>query len=246
MENLLMRGSADKPWRSLRRTLYLASVVAVLLGSGCQLTEWAHNGFKVGPNYSRPPAPVASEWIDYRDPRVKSEEAHLDEWWKVFNDKALDSLIEAAYQQNISLRIAGARILEARAQLGIAVGNLFPQLQQAFGDLTRNKVSGKVANPVPDQWFKNIDLGLTASWELDFWGRFRRSIEAADAELDSSIENYDDVLVILLSDVATNYIQLRTFQERLRIAWDNVVGQYDAYQLAAEKYLLGAVIERHL
>ena len=96
-----------------------------------------------------------------------------------------------------------------------------------------------MANPPPDQWFKNVDLGLQGSWELDFWGRFRRSIEAANAELDASVENYDDVLVILLSDVATNYTQLRTNQERLRIAWDNVVSQYNAYHLTADKYLLG-------
>src|SRR5262245_22906557 len=101
--------------RTLRGILVLAPLVGALLSSGCHLQEWVHNGFKVGPNYSRPPAPVASEWIDYKNPRVKSEEHDLSEWWRVFNDPALDSLMEAAYQQNISLRVAGARILEARA-----------------------------------------------------------------------------------------------------------------------------------
>lgn len=230
--------------RSFRGVVLMASVVAVLLNSGCNLRQWVHNGFKVGPNYTRPPAPVASEWIDYRDPRVKSEEQCLSEWWHVLNDPALNSLMDTAYQQNLTLRVAGARILEARAQRGIAVGNLFPQTQQAFGEYTRNKVPSTVAQPFTEQWFSNWDGGFTASWELDFWGRFRRAIEAADAELDASIENYDDVLVILLADVGTNYTQLRTFQERLRYAYLNVVGQYNAYQLAANKYLLGAATER--
>src|SRR5262249_46845642 len=154
---------------------------------------------------------VASEWIDYRDPRVKSEEESLSEWWHVFNDPSLNSLVDTAYQQNLTLRVAGARILAAQAQRGIAVGNLFPQLQQTFGSYSRNKVPSTVAQPFTEQWFQNWNFGLTASWELDFWGRFRRAIEAADAELDASVENYDDVLVILLADVATNYTQLRTF-----------------------------------
>jgi outer membrane protein TolC len=221
-----------------------ASFAAVLLTSGCQLEQWVHNGFKVGPNYSRPPAPVASEWIDYKDPRVKSVDQDMSEWWHVFNDPVLNSLIETAYQQNLTLREAGSRILAAQARRGIAVGNLFPQTQQAFGDYSNNKFSTKVENPLPHPWARNWDGGFTAAWELDFWGLFRRAIEAADAELDSSVEDYDNVLVILLSDVASNYTQLRTFQERLRFAWLNVVGQYNAYHLTVDKYLLGAATER--
>src|SRR6516225_477396 len=83
--------------RCLRNVFLSASAFAVLLNSGCHLPEWVHNGFKVGPNYCRPRAPAASEWIDYRDPRVKSEEKPLSEWWRVFNDPALDALIEMAY-----------------------------------------------------------------------------------------------------------------------------------------------------
>jgi outer membrane protein TolC len=232
---------------TLGKVLLSASLSAVvLLSSGCQLGQWIHNGFKVGPNYSRPPAPVASEWIDYKDPRVKSEEPKLSEWWHVFNDRFLDSLMETAYQQNLTLREAGERILAAQAERGIAVGNLFPQIQQANADYDRFKISSKVANPLKKHWFQNWDGGFNASWELDFWGRFRRAIEAADAELDASIEDYDDVLVILLADVATNYTELRTFQERLRFAWVNVVDQYNAYHLAADKYILGAATERDL
>ena len=203
-------------------------VLALAVLSGCchvpggRCRDWWQNGFKVGPNYSRPPAPVASEWIDYADPRVKSEEQQLCHWWTVFNDPTLNTLIQTAYQQNLTLRVAGARILEARAQLGIARGNLFPQDQFAFGEYSRIKLSENVANPPISAWFSEWTFGVSGSWELDFWGRYRRAIEAADAELDASVEDYDDVLVVLLSDVASNYVQYRTFQQRLTYARANV------------------------
>jgi NodT family efflux transporter outer membrane factor (OMF) lipoprotein len=198
----------------------------------------------VGPNYGRPAAPVAADWIDYADPRVMSEEQQLGQWWTVFNDPILNSLIQTAYQQNLTLRVAGARILEARAQRGIAAGNLFPQSQSAFADYARVKLSQNAANPPIEAWFSNWDAGLTASWELDFWGRFRRAIEAADAELDASVENYDDVLVVLLSDVAASYVQYRTFQQRLEYARANVVTQRRAVQLSTDKFEGGLTTER--
>ena len=231
-------------WSS--RGLLVIALLVTLLNSGCKLPQWVDNGFKVGPNYCKPVAPVASEWIDDRDPRVKSEKADLAEWWRVFNDPGLDALIETAYRQNISLRVAGMRILAARAQRGIAVGELFPQSQQAVAGYQRVGLPQNWATPFPNRWFDNWDGGFSASWELDFWGRFRRAIEGADAELDASIENYDDVLVILLADVATSYTQLRTYQDRLRFAWLNVVSQYNAYQLAAGKFIDGAATERDL
>lgn len=188
-------------------TLRLASYLSlVLVLPGCHLKEWVRNGYKVGPNYCRPQAPVASEWIDYRDPRVKSEEVDLSEWWRVFNDPVLNNLIESAYEQNLSLREAGARVLAARAQRDFAVGNLFPQTQEAAGAYSRIKLSEEQAGGAPSEvWFSDWAGRFNLSWELDFWGRFRRAVESADAELDASIENYDDVLVVLLADVAATY-----------------------------------------
>lgn len=225
-----------------------ASLVASLLlavGPGCtSLRQWADNGFRVGPNYGRPEAPVASQWIDYANPRDEGGETDLSRWWQVFNDPVLDQLVEAAYDQNLSLRVAGARILEARAQRQIAAGNLWPQFQEVFGDYSRNKLSSATANPPPELWFSNWETGFNLAWELDFWGRFRRAIEASDAELNASIENYDDVLVILLADVATNYLEFRTFQERLTYARQNVEIQKKALQLAEDKFSAGAATER--
>ena len=106
--------------------------------SGCtHLKEYIHNGFKVGPNYCRPPAPAAENWIDAADVRVRNENDDLRRWWTVFNDPVLNALVCDAYLQNLTLRQAGCRVLQARAQQAIAVGNFFPQTQQATGDYRR-------------------------------------------------------------------------------------------------------------
>ncbi len=251
LENRTAPGSL-RDSRSLARNYSTLTLImlAIAAYSGCcyvpggRCRDWWNNGFKVGPNYSRPAAPVASQWIDYANPRVRGDENQLCEWWTVFNDATLNRLMQTAYQQNLTLRVAGARILEARAQLGIAQGNLFPQSQSAFADYTRVKLSDKVANPAPAIWFSDWDAGLAASWELDFWGRFRRAVEAADAELDASVEDYDDVLVVLLSDVAANYVQYRTFEQRLAYARANVDVQRRSVQLATDKFQGGATTER--
>ena len=211
-------------------------LLASMLSGGCTSTnEYIHNGFKVGPNYSPPPAPVAQNWIDANDVRVRKQSDDLSKWWVVFKDPVLESLICYAYQQNLSLRVAACRVLEARAQMVIDVGNLFPQTQTATGSYTRNVVSDKVANsPFGEKvtsssqrqrWFNLGNAGFNLSWELDFWGRLRRAIESDAASLDASVENYDDVLVTLLGDVATNYVSYRTSQQRIKYAKENVALQ---------------------
>jgi outer membrane protein TolC len=205
--------------------------------SGC--TGWRQyvaNGFKVGPNYRRPAAPVAQGWIDADNPAVRSQPADDAVWWQTFHDPVLDSLVQAAYLQNLTLRAAGLRILEARAQRNIAAGELLPQLQEAFGSYARSGLSKNVSRgPAPrvsDEW----STGANLAWELDFWGRFRRAIEAADADLDASVEDYDDVLVLLLSEVAQSYLDLRTAEQRVQYAARNVVIQVGSLKLAELRY----------
>jgi len=221
--------------------LLAVTTALVVSASGCR---WIQNGFEVGPDYVEPKTDVAERWLDYKDPRVKSQEQNLAEWWTIFNDPALAKLEEMAYGQNLSLKAAGARILEARARYGIAVGNIFPQLQEAAGSYSNNVASDKTNFPVPDRWFPQWEAGFNLAWELDFWGRFRRGIEAADADLEASVHDYDDVLVILLSDVASAYVQYRTFEERLVFARQNVEIQRKSYELAQDKFKAGAVTER--
>jgi NodT family efflux transporter outer membrane factor (OMF) lipoprotein len=222
----------------------LTWVLLPLVLSGCGLGEWARNGGKVGPNYQVPPTEVAAHWIDYQDARLSSQGQDLSRWWGVFGDPVLDGLIEEAYRQNLSLRAAGERIMESRARRGIAVGNIFPQNQQAAGSWTANKASTEAANAGLEQYFHNWEAGFNVSWELDLWGRFRRAIEAADADLDASVANFDDVLVVLLADVTANYVQYRTFQVRIEVARRNVGIQEKSYQLALDKFNAGASTER--
>src|SRR5262249_15362187 len=122
---------AAQVWRA---RLSPAALSAALLSCGCtSVSDYIHHRFKVAPNYVRPSAPVANNWIDGNDPRVRTTTDDLSQWWKVFNDPILDSLICTAYQQNLSLRAAANRVLQARAQLAIEAGNLFPQTQQMTG-----------------------------------------------------------------------------------------------------------------
>jgi NodT family efflux transporter outer membrane factor (OMF) lipoprotein len=221
-------------------------LVLVVPLSGCtSLKDYIHNGFKVGSNYGRPPAPVAQDWIDAADARVQKGADDLSRWWTVFHDPVLDSLICSASQQNLSLRQAGFRVLEARAQRGIAAGNFFPQTQQTTGDYTRNAVSTETANRsfVQNRFYGQWDYGFNLAWELDFWGRFRRAIESADANLDASVEDYDAVLVTLLGDVATNYVQARTFEQRISYVRRNVELQRETLKIAEARFKAGTTGE---
>jgi NodT family efflux transporter outer membrane factor (OMF) lipoprotein len=205
----------------LQALIVVAASVAVL--SGCtSLKDYVHNGFKVGPDYQPLSACVAKHWIDDTDIRNRDNE-DLCRWWTVFNDPTLNRLVACAYRQNLTLREAGFRVLEARAQLAVARGSLFPQQQNAFGSYQREATSRNSGGFSPsNQFFDQWNGGFNLSWELDFWGRFRRAVAAADYNLNASVASYDDVLVTLLGDTATNYVQVRTVQERIRLLKRNV------------------------
>jgi NodT family efflux transporter outer membrane factor (OMF) lipoprotein len=221
-------------WLRLQLRIVASAAAALLLG-GCMM---------VGPDYTRPAAPAAEQWMEPPDATIARQHADYSAWWTVFNDATLTSLIETAYRQNPSLQAAGARVLEAVANRGIAIGTLYPQLQQASGGYTYATASTNRANqsgPTLDNTFSDVFLGFDAGWELDFWGRFRRGIEAADAQLLASVAAYDDALVSLVAEVALNYITLRTLEERLAVARANVAIQQSSYEIVSEKYRGGAV-----
>jgi NodT family efflux transporter outer membrane factor (OMF) lipoprotein len=226
---------------NVRRPRYrgLAAILTVIAFCGCtSLTDYVHNGFKVGPNYRRPAAPVAKTWIDANDARVKTDEVDLSRWWTVFNDPGLNALICTAYHQNLTLREAGFRVLEARAQLDIDTGNLFPQTQQVTGSYTRNGLSKNVANSsqIMKRFYSQTNFGFNLAWELDFWGRFRRAIESDEDTLDANVELYDSALVTLLGDVATNYTQMRTLEQQIKYAQDNVQVQRDTLTIVEARF----------
>jgi NodT family efflux transporter outer membrane factor (OMF) lipoprotein len=222
-----------------------AALVVVALCGGCDsLQQWVHNGFKVGPNFHEPPAPVADAWIDAADPHVNSTATHGGTWWSVFMDPTLCSLVETAYRQNLDLQTAATRVLEAQGQRNVAIGNLLPQTQNATGDYLHAQISKNLnffGNPMA-ALPTNIDVwavGFNASWELDFWGRLRRAVESSNADLAASAEGYHDALVTLIGDVANNYVQVRTFQQRLAFARRNVVIQQGTLRIAEARLKAG-------
>ena len=207
-------------------------MVAVVLFLSCA-------GCLVGPDFSSPSAPVAEKWLEANNPSVETRNQEYREWWKVFHDPVLNRLIEVAYNQNLTLVSAGTHVLEARAQLGVAIGEFYPQIQQGQGAATYIRPSHADTTIFPSgvtQNFWRDTLGLTVNWELDFWGKFRRAIESADAAYLSSVANYDFVLVTLLGDVATTYIGIRTLQTQIEIARENIVKQKKALAIATAKF----------
>jgi NodT family efflux transporter outer membrane factor (OMF) lipoprotein len=216
----------------------------------CGLLIFLNACAMVGPDFTPPKADVAPEWAESRDTRLKKDLPDYKSWWQVFGDPVLEGLVLTAYENNLPLRIAGVRVLEARALLGVVVGEFYPQSQTGFGALEYNRISGNSfdlgnpgpANPGMGYWQGN--LGVGASWELDFWGKFRRAIQSADANLLGSIAAYDDVLVSLTADVARTYVVIRVYEERLRIARENLEIQKESLRIARARFNAGDTGER--
>jgi NodT family efflux transporter outer membrane factor (OMF) lipoprotein len=200
-------------------------------------------GCAVGPDFAPPVAPVADHWLEWRNKSLQTGPEEYRDWWRVFHDPILDRLIDIAYSQNLTLLSAGTKVLQARAELGVAIGEFFPQKQQAVGAVTYNLLSqaNPAANPttgIVNFWADAI--GVKAAWELDFWGKFRRGVESADSAYLASIASYDDVLVTLLGDVATTYVGIRTLEKQIAIARDNIVKQQGILAIARDRYKGGA------
>lgn len=200
----------------------------------------------VGPDYQRPDAAVSQAWMEADDARLKSTSDDLATWWAVFDDPVLGRLVDSALAQNLTLRIAGLRVIEAQARRGIAISTLFPQQQNAIAGYNRAELSENRANqgnPGLNHTFDDWQVGFDAAWELDVWGRFRRGVEAADAGLLASVADYDDVLVSLIAEVALTYVQIRTLEERLAVARSNVGLQNRSFEIAGAKFDNGLVTE---
>jgi NodT family efflux transporter outer membrane factor (OMF) lipoprotein len=225
-------------WLALARAFALRAGVRARQGAGVALIL-TMAGCAVGPDFKPPLAPVAEKWLEANNPSVRTNEQTYREWWRVFNDPTLNRLVEIAYAQNLTLLAAGTRVLQARAQLGISVGEFYPQQQRALGDLSYNLQSqadpaANPQNPLINYW--RDSLGAHAAWELDFWGKFRRGVESSDAAYLASIATYDDVLVALLGDVAKTYIGIRTIEKQIAIARANIQRQRKALAIARDKF----------
>lgn len=212
--------------RSLRTAALLA--VSLLSLHACKV---------VGPDYEAPEIQVPDQWHRELTSGLEAGTSNLHAWWTTLGDEQLVTLIQRAASGNQDLEIAFARILQARAARGVATGELYPDIT-ADGSFERFRTSeGLMSMPAPP--FSRTDskgsVGLNATWELDVFGGIRRSIESADATLQSTIEGYRDTLVVLLADVASTYVEVRTLQARIQYAESNVENQALTLELTRDR-----------
>jgi NodT family efflux transporter outer membrane factor (OMF) lipoprotein len=211
---------------SLLKIACLAALMA-LSTTGCLM---------LGPDYRPPTAPQQSQWLEAADPLVETASPVTPEWWQgAFHDPVLDQLVGEAQSQNLTLRSAGLRVLQARQQLMIAIGSQYPQQQQVSG---QGGVDGYMSNSRRDDFY---DWGFNLTWEADIWGRFRRQIESASASLDASVADYDGVMVSLIADVARTYLLIRTTQQRLAVVQQNLKLQQESVRITTAKFDAGEV-----
>lgn len=198
----------------------------------------------VGPDYVEPELAVPDAWhMRIVDQVNKGPDATLQTWWTVFDDPVLNQLIDRAHSGNLDLQTAAARVRAARSSLAITSGERLPEMD-GVGQASRDRQSddGWLAQVAPENGFdaQNLyELGLDASWEIDLFGRIRRSIESSEAQYQSTVESERDVMVTLFAEVARTYIQVREFQARLVYAHENIKVQKQALGLAQERFATG-------
>jgi NodT family efflux transporter outer membrane factor (OMF) lipoprotein len=198
----------------------------------------------VGPDFKRPETTVAASWQNTNDPRLTQQSTADSLWWKSFNDPALDNLVELAYRQNLPLQIAGLRIVEARAQYGVATGLQFPQTQQVSANLAAIGLTKPISDVLGlGRNLLNYQAGFDAAWELDFWGKYRRGVESEAAVLLGSVADYQASLVSLTAEVARTYVAIRTSEVLIRLAKENTKVQEDGLDIAQARFKNGATSE---
>jgi len=199
----------------------------------------------VGPNFEKPDVPAPEGWLETAEAGISTGASDHRDWWKNFNDPALEALIERAFAENQTLEIAGLRVYEAHAQLGFAKGTLYPQVMSArlsADDIELSENAEPVSYLPPltqsgiDTNYQTYRLGFDAAWELDFWGRFRRIVEAADSSLAARVAAYDAALVSLTGEVASTYILLRTLEQRLAVARSNLKVQERSQEISGVRF----------
>ncbi|MDX2346185.1 MAG: efflux transporter outer membrane subunit, partial [Legionella sp.] len=194
----------------------------------------------VGPDYKEPQTKVPKHWAK-KDTSVKEKVFKQDKWWEVFNDPNLTQLIYHGYHNNLTLQIAGVRILQARSQLAKSVGELYPQTQTMNGNYLNYRMGGSYLQNVLPSTFDAALLGFSANWEADFWGKYRRSVKSKDANFLSSVAAYDNALVSLTSDIANHYVGIRGSESLIQITKQNIRLQAHSLALTTARYTAGAV-----
>jgi outer membrane protein TolC len=209
----------------MKTQLFLGGIVSLvgLLGSGCST---------LGPNF---------DGIENVTMQAKKkthsdmDAALLSEWWNIFNDETLDLLVRKTYEQNLDLKSAGLRILQARAALGISEGLRYPQQQTLSGNAALSRQG--------DNNFASTGVNFDLAWEMDVWGKYARGIEASEASLYATVASYQDIMVSVIAEVARNYVNYRTSEERIAYAKRNITIQNRVTKMTEIQFNSGNVSE---
>ncbi|HZT23871.1 MAG TPA: efflux transporter outer membrane subunit [Verrucomicrobiae bacterium] len=199
------------------------------------------SGCAVGPNYHPPHISAPTAWSSPLAGGETNGPVALADWWKNFGDTNLDALMTQAVRSNLDLRIAEARVREARARRAVVVGGWWPSLSGSAA-YSRNRWSQNNFPPIPPGVPLDYNLynaGFDAAWEMDLFGGTRRAVEAANAEVGAAEYSRRDVLVSLLAEVARNYLEARGFQQRLAIARQNIQVQTEILDLTRSRFQHG-------
>jgi NodT family efflux transporter outer membrane factor (OMF) lipoprotein len=172
----------------------------------------------------------------------------ITQWWATLNDPVLDRLIDRAVESNLDLKLATARLREARARRAVAAGGRFPQVDARAG-YKHERISGNSlpfasveSGTLPFEW-NLYQLGFDANWELDVFGGVRRSVEAADADLAASSEDRHDVLLSVMAEVARNYVELRGLQREMDVAQANLKVQRETVEVTRDQRRQGVATQ---
>lgn len=206
----------------MRSFIFAVGLCFIFIVAGCT---------RVGVEFEKPQAtPIATEWDNNSSTGVETLK-----WWQLFHDKTLNQLVERAYNQNLDLRAASMRILQARAVLGITEGYRYPQVQQLSAVGAQNYQNSHSFTTVGG----SFDLG----WEMDVWGMYARGIESSEASLYAAMASYDDIAVSVTAEVARNYIEYKTAQERIYYAKQNIKIQQEVLEMTQVQFNAGNVSE---
>lgn len=210
---------------------FMCVVVVAASLSGCM---------SVGPDYEQPETPMPDAWNEAVQDEFKSGAPDLQTWWSVFDDETLNGLITRASTNNLNLKTAVARIEQAAALRGVSASQYFPDIVGGAGATSYRTSKDQTATGA-DRSSEMYQTGLSMAWELDLWGRVRRSVESADATLQATVENYRDIMVVLYAEIAGKYIGVRTVQERITLAENNLKLQQGTLEYTRNRFDAGLV-----
>ncbi|MBW2593756.1 MAG: efflux transporter outer membrane subunit, partial [Deltaproteobacteria bacterium] len=203
----------------IKPAMLFTIMIATLLCAGCA----------VGPDYSEPETPRdMARWDAALEAGLMVSQADISQWWQRLNDSKLNKLVVRALSGNLDLDQARSRVREARAGRGVVSAARFPTVSVS-GSAAKTKQADLQAREI-------YAAGFDAAWEIDIFGGVSRNIEAATADMHASVEAFRSIQVSLVAEIALNYVEVRAFQNRLRLAKANVKAQEKTFAVVMVRF----------